>query len=195
MALTTAECGAVILCGGASRRMGTCKGLLTLDGRTILSRLIGELSDFDERLLSANDPSLARGLDLKPVADVYPGAGPGAGLHAALLASSHEALLCLPCDLPCFTAEAARILLSHFPEGRAAMVCRDGAGRLHPLCGIYTRAALPALERRLRSGSCPMRAVAADVGAAVLDTAPLLDDRVFFNMNTPEDYRQVCRER
>lgn len=191
MAISPERCGAVILCGGQSRRMGRCKARLMVDGVPVLRRLAGELSFFEERLLSANDAALGAGLSWTVVEDRFPGLGPGAGLHAALLAAKKEALLCVPCDLPAFTEQAARCLLSRFPRDCAAMVCRDGTGRLHPLCGIYTRRMLPALERRLSAGCCRMTELLEDAPTVVLDTAPLLPDDVFFNMNTPADHRRA----
>ena len=192
MAISPERCGAVILCGGQSRRMGRCKARLMVDGEPVLHRLAGELSFFEERLLSANDAAL--GADLLSwtvVEDRFPGLGPGAGLHAALLAAKKEALLCVSCDLPAFSEQAARCLLARFPRDCDAMVCRDGAGRLHPLCGIYTKEMLLALERRLSAGRCRMTELLQDAPTAVLDTAQLLPDSVFFNMNTPADYRRA----
>ena len=190
MAISLERCGAVILCGGQSRRMGTCKARLTVEGEPVLHRLAGALSFFEERLLSANDASLGAGLSWTVVEDRFPGLGPGAGLHAALLASKKEALLCVPCDLPAFSEQAARCLLAQFPGDCAAMVCRDGTGQLHPLCGIYTKQMLPVLERRLSAGHCRMTELLEDAPTTVLDTAGLLPDGVFFNMNTPADH---CR--
>lgn len=191
MAISLERCGAVILCGGQSRRMGTCKARLAVEGEPVLHRLAGALSFFEERLLSANDASLGAGLSWTVVEDRFPGLGPGAGLHAALLASKKEALLCVPCDLPAFSEQAARCLLAQFPGDCAAMVCRDSTGQLHPLCGIYTREMLPALERRLAAGRCRMTEVLEDAPTVVLDTAGLLPDDVFFNMNTPADHRRA----
>lgn len=190
MAISLERCGAVILCGGQSRRMGTCKARLTVEGEPVLHRLAGALSFFEERLLSANDAALGAGLSWTVVEDRFPGLGPGAGLHAALLASKKEALLCVSCDLPAFSEQAARCLLAQFPGDCAAMVCRDGTGQLHPLCGIYTKQMLPALERRLSAGHCRMTELLEDAPTVVLDTAGLLPDGVFFNMNTPADH---CR--
>lgn len=191
MAISLERCGVVILCGGQSRRMGTCKARLAVEGEPVLYRLAGALSFFEERLLSANDVSLGAGLSWTVVEDRFPGLGPGAGLHAALLAAKKEALLCVPCDLPAFSEEAARRLLAQFPGDCAAMVCRDGTGRLHPLCGIYTKQMLPALERRLSAGSCRMTELLEDAPTVVLDTAGLLPDGMFFNMNTPADYHRA----
>ena len=191
MAISLERCGAVILCGGQSRRMGTCKALLPIDGEPVLRRLAGVLSFFEERLLSANDTALGEGLSWTLVEDRFPGLGPGAGLHAALLAAKKETLLCVPCDLPAFSEQAARCLLAQFPQDCAAMVCRDGTGRIHPLCGIYTKQMLPALERRLAAGCCRMTELLEDAPTAVLDTTGLLPDDVFFNMNTPADYHRA----
>ena len=191
MAISLERCGAVILCGGQSRRMGTCKALLTVEGEPVLHRLAGALSFFEERLLSANDASLGAGLSWTVVEDRFLGLGPGAGLHAALLASKKEALLCVPCDLPAFSEQAARCLLAQYPGDCAAMVCRDSTGQLHPLCGIYTKRMLPALERRLVAGCCRMTEVLEDAPTVVLDTAGLLPDDVFFNMNTPADHHRA----
>ena len=90
MALTPANCGAVILAGGRSSRMGRCKALLELDGETLISRLAGELSAFDELLISSNDEALAAGLPGRVVRDVFPGCGPLAGLHESLSATEME---------------------------------------------------------------------------------------------------------
>ena len=50
---------------------------------------------------------------------------------------------------------------------------------------------LPALERRLSAGSCRMTELLEDAPTVVLDTAELLPDGVFFNMNTPADYHRA----
>lgn len=189
MTLDAKHCGAVILAGGQSRRMGTCKALLPIQGETMLSRLTRQLSDFDERLLSANDPALGEGLPLRFVPDLYPGAGPAAGIHAALSASRHEALFCVSCDLPNFDSRLPALLLERFEPGTDALVCRGGNGRLHPLCGIYTKSALPVLGACLQSEERRMTAILRQLRCQTLDTGGILPDEVFFNMNTPEAFR------
>lgn len=152
MAISRSDCAALILAGGKSSRMGRCKALLPLEGRTFLQRLTGALDGFPHLYLSANDPALARGFPGTAVADRYTGAGPLAGLHAALSASRWPYLFCVPCDLPLLPASLAQPMLDAFPEGCDALVCVDSTGRRHPLCGIYARTALPALEAQLAAG-------------------------------------------
>ena len=48
--------GCLILAGGKSRRMGYRKSSLRLNGTTFLDKLIFELRDFPEILVSVDDP-------------------------------------------------------------------------------------------------------------------------------------------
>ena len=189
MAFPIERCGAVILAGGQSKRMGRCKALLEIQGETMVSRLARQLSRFSELLLSANDPALARGLPVRCVPDIYKNAGPAAGLHSALSAASSDALFCVPCDIPNFNPAMIDMLLAHFRTDINAVICRDGSGRLHPLCGIYSKRALPVLREHLEQGEHRMTAISEALGCLVIDTGPILPDSTFFNMNTPEAYR------
>ena len=187
MSISHNRCGAVILAGGLSRRMGRCKATLPVDGQSMLSRTRRELSDFDSVLLSCNDPALGAGFSC--VADRFADAGPLAGIHAALTATDREALFTVPCDLPNFSRELPRLLLSAMDEQTDVLICRDSEGNLHPLCGIYRKRVLPALEKCLQGGQFRVMNFVHQVSFKILCTEDLIADRVFFNMNTPEDYR------
>lgn len=191
MPLTKDCCTPVILAGGASRRMGTCKALLKINGETMLSRILRQLSEFDRVLLSTGDPTLGEGLSVECTADLYPGMGPLAGLHAAFCAVDSEALLVLPCDLPFFTKQAAEYLLDHIPEDADALVCMDSTGRIHPLCGIYRRSVLPALEARLKAGELRVMSFLYSLNWKGLQDAEILPDKLFINVNSPEIYREI----
>lgn len=189
MSITTQECGAVILAGGGSRRMGQNKALLMLNGQTMLERTLSQLSAFDEILLSANDPSLSDKLRLPCIPDTFEDHGPLSGLHAALSATRKEALFCVPCDLPYFTAELAQSLLDHMPPDIDAFICRDSSGKLHPLCGIFHRRILPILEQALLENRCRVLDLLEQI---TWSCAPLsLPDNIFLNMNSPDEYRAV----
>ena len=191
MAISRSDCAALILAGGKSSRMGRCKALLTLEGRTFLQRLTGALEDFPHLYLSANDPALARDFPGTAVADCYVGAGPLAGLHAALSASHWPYLFCVPCDLPLLPASLAQPMLDAFPEGCDALVCVGGTGQRHPLCGIYARTALPALEEQLMVGKFRVQDLLSRLRCTWFDASAWVDDKVFTNLNTQEDWRRI----
>ena len=183
--------GAVILAGGQSRRMGRCKALLTVDGQTLLARTAQQLTAFSELLLSANDPALARQVPARLVRDNYPNGGPLAGLEAALTVSRHEALVCVPCDLPHLTAEVPRALAARLPPEADAMVFVDRTGRVHPLCGVYRRRILPVLRRQLERRALRVTELLECVQSVYLPADGLVPDEVFHNLNTPEDLRKL----
>ena len=186
--------GAVILCGGSSRRMGRDKAELTVGGETFLQRLIRELGGYPEVLLSAADSESYARWGVPVIPDRFPHAGPAAGLQSALTSCRSDALVCVPCDLPLFSKELGDALCAALrPEDHAAVVeTRDG--RIHPLCGVYRREAAPILERCLTQGTRRMRDI---LGQMRVRTFALADtpygDELVTNLNTPEEYRQFCR--
>lgn len=192
MAIDLTQCDAVILAGGKSRRMGTCKALLPWQGKPLIAYIAGELTSFETVWVSANDPAIAAVAGLPCVQDIYPDAGPLAGLHAALHATQKEYLLCVPCDLPNFCWELVPELLKNFPEKGQGILCRDSTGRLHPLCGIFHRSILEALTGQLESKIYRVLSLMEQISYKVLDTASLFPDSIFDNMNTIQDYETLC---
>ena len=88
--------GAIILTGGASRRMGTDKALLDWDGRRAVDRVVALAQETGAaRVLTAG-----RDHGLEHVEDPYPGAGPVAGVLAVdaptVTAGDLAALLAAP---------------------------------------------------------------------------------------------------
>lgn len=186
--LSADSCAGVILAGGQSRRMGRCKALLPLRDGTMLEHITNQMEIFPERWLSVNDPALGMGFPGGTVADVFPGCGPLAGLHAAFLASSKPYLFCITCDMPRFCRELIAAMLAAFPPEAEAMICVDGTGQAHPLCGIYARSALPPLERHLRAGELRVMALLEELRCASFHTAGQFPDTIFLNINTPEAF-------
>ena len=180
--------GALLLAGGRGTRMGGVeKALLLYDGETLLHRMERELAPFEEKLLSTNDPSLARGTAFRPVPDRWPDCGPMEGIAAALSVCESSALLVVPCDMPGYTAALGEWILSHGRKDWPAWVCQAADG-MHPLCGVYTKAALPTLERCLETGVYQVRRALKLAGGHVLDTAGSpFPPEVFRNLNTPEE--------
>lgn len=180
--------GALVLAGGQARRMGgQNKALLELDRQTFLARLEKSLECFEERLLSANDPALAVGTTFRPIPDRIPGRGPLEGLAAALAACESDALLVVPCDVPLFPAGLAQALVEA-AQDQESLICRDRAGRLHPLCGVYAKSCLSVSDRLLAQGHFRALCLHEMVrgGVLSLENTPF-PDRVLTNVNTRAD--------
>lgn len=178
---------AALFAGGASRRMGTDKALLPWRGSTLVRYLAGELGFFSEKLLSAQQPSLLPGADWRLVPDLRPGCGPLGALESVLSAMRADAALCVACDLPFFTRELGQAMLRAFREGADCLVCRDETGRVHPVCAIYRRQALPVVTGQLQAGDFRMMHLLANLKT---DYFPVTAAQMQ-NANTPEIWSEI----
>ena len=188
MSLSYENCGAVILAGGRSSRMGSCKALLPVNGKPLIEGIYEHLSDFSDCCLSANDDILEGILPVPVIRDTYVHCGPLGGIHAALQTVEKEAVFVAACDLPFFNREIPRLMLQMFPGDADVMVCRDSDGRVHPLCGIYRKRILSRVEGQLQNGKRKIMMLLEEVNCAFFDVEKYLPEEVLCNMNTPEDY-------
>jgi molybdenum cofactor guanylyltransferase len=127
---------AIVAGGRGSRLSGIPKGLLTYDGRSVLSRLLDLQALVSEALLVSNDPAPYASFALRTVPDVVPDRGAPGGLHAALVHARTQWVLAVGCDMPFITPAVAELVLSV----RAAdeqIVAFEINGRLEPLLALY----------------------------------------------------------
>ncbi|MBI3180877.1 MAG: molybdenum cofactor guanylyltransferase [Myxococcales bacterium] len=186
-----------IIAGGKARRLdGAPKGLLAVEGRTAIERLL-ELSPlFEDVILVADDPSPYGRLGLRAVADRVKGKGAPAGVQAALAAARTSWVVAVACDMP-FVARAAVERLLEERSAEVDAVCFRVGGRLEPLLAVYRASLAPAWEEWLSSGPSfgeiyarlrarilpeeALRAVDAGLGSVA-------------SVNTPEDASRLAVE-
>jgi molybdenum cofactor guanylyltransferase len=193
-----------VLAGGKSSRMGTGadKAFLDFGGQTLLDRalavmgtvcdcvtIVGDPAKFTEYGSSKYGSSKSRSV----VADIFPGCGPLAGIHAALLHSSAELNLILAVDMPFVSSELLAFLLkTATEEDNEAIITvpRTGKG-LQPLCAVYRRDFSTVAEQALRAGKYKIDAAFSMVSVRVIEEAELaaagFAEQSFFNVNTPQD--------
>lgn len=181
--------GAVILAGGQSRRMGRDKAMLEVDGHTFIQRLAGELSGFQELLLSVDSPERYPELALPRVVDEFEGLGPMGGLYSALGACRSEALLAVSCDLPLFRRELGEKLRSCLEPGIQAVVPVTGDGRLHPLCAVYHRNCREVFLSSIKEGNYRLRDALKRLSVRYFEPGDF--SRLLLNVNTPEEYKAL----
>ena len=201
----------VILAGGLATRMGGGdKGLLRLDGQSLLSRVIDRLSPQVSGLaLNANgDAARFEGLGLPVVPDSIDGfAGPLAGVLAGLDWAANEGaetIVTAAADTPFFPTDLVvrlvaasdgqthPLVLATTPKSGAEMLKSGGKGRVnrHPTFGLWPVALRDDLRAALQGG---LRKVVLWTdqhnGREALFEAEPFDP--FFNVNTPEDLAQA----
>jgi molybdenum cofactor guanylyltransferase len=179
-----------ILVGGKSFRMGRDKAFVEFGGQTLLGRALAVVGGLCDQVMIAGDPVVFAKYG-SAVADVFPGCGPLAGIHAALVASPAELNLMLAVDMPFVSGELLRFLFAA-AEGSDAFVTVPRTGRgLQPLCAVYRREFSVIAEQALGAGKYKIDAAFAGVSVRVIEENELaaagFSEQTFFNVNTPQD--------
>lgn len=194
-----ADCSAVILAGGRSRRMGADKATLPLAGQTLLqcvAQCVAPL--FGELLVSVREKR--PDLPWPQVCDAHAGAGPLAGLCAALGEARTPWVFAVATDMP-FVAPALIELLARRRAGFDAVVPRVH-GHPQPLAAFYSRACLAPFgallaETETHGGRRSLRAALERVNVCYVDEPELLvaDPGLasFFDLDTPQDLAAATR--
>ena len=191
-----------VLAGGKSSRMGagTDKALMDFGGQTLLDRALAVMGTVCDRVTIVGDPAkFAKYGSSKYdssmydsiVADIFPGCGPLAGIHAALLHSSAELNLMLAVDMPFVSRELLAFLFAAAGENSAIVTMpRSGKG-LQPLCAVYRRDFFLVAEQALRAEKYKIDAAFSNVSVRIIEELELaaagFSEQSFFNVNTPQD--------
>jgi molybdopterin-guanine dinucleotide biosynthesis protein A len=184
---------AVVLAGGAGRRMGGAdKAALELGGATFLDRVLRAAAGVAGRLVVVGPPrpvALERAVIFVQEAD--PGGGPVPAVVAALEAAGGAGVvLVLAVDLPLLTSDDLRRLLDALTlDVQAdAVAADDHRGRPNPLLAAYRVDALREAVARLPGSGrgeaaarlLPERVTTLDLGLAAT-----------LNVNTPDDLERA----
>jgi molybdopterin-guanine dinucleotide biosynthesis protein A len=189
---------AAVIAGGPATRMGgASKAALLIDGESIASRQTRALrAVFGRVVVVAGDPGPWGELGVERVADHHRGAGPLAGIHAALRATEvHPGVVCVAGDMPFLSDGLLRLLRDRDPDADA--VVPRVQGRVEPLLARYGRGCLPVIEARLAAGDRALHSLLDDLAVSWIEEGELraFDPhlRGLVNVNTPEDLARARR--
>jgi molybdopterin-guanine dinucleotide biosynthesis protein A len=175
-----------VLVGGRSSRMGRDKALLPFRGGPLAQSVARAVEMAAGSATLVGHPHRYRHLGFPAIPDRYPGQGPLGGILTALKHTSASWNLLAACDMPGLSAEFLRRLLETAEHsGAAALLPAGPSGRAEPLCAVYHRRILPALETAFGNGVRHAAAALQAAGAAVL---PVPEVAVFQNVNTPREW-------
>ncbi|MET9447429.1 NTP transferase domain-containing protein [Streptomyces cinerochromogenes] len=139
---TPAPYDAVVLAGGAARRLGGAdKPGLRVGGRALLDRVLGACAGAATTVVVAAPRPTAR--PVRWAREEPPGGGPVAALEAGLRLTTAAHTVVLSADLPFLHAATLRRLLTAVQDtGADGALLTDGDGRDQPLVAAYRTAAL-----------------------------------------------------
>ncbi|GGE17952.1 putative molybdenum cofactor guanylyltransferase [Marinithermofilum abyssi] len=187
--------GLILLAGGASRRMGQDKALLSFCGETCIERILRRLPGAAYRCLVVRQPEEYERFPIPKAVDRFPGKGPLAGIQAGLEVSPCAVNLVAACDMPFVSEDLAMHLLNQIKHWDA--VVPHIRGRAHPLFAVYDQSCLPWVEEALRSGDLRAGSLLKRLRTRYVkenEIPPAVDvDQALFNMNHPADYQTALR--
>lgn len=192
------ELEAVVLAGGRSRRMGRDKALLPFGETTLAGWVIARIRPAVRGVIVvAPDPAPFAADGVRVVADVFPGMGPLAGLHAGLLAARAPACLAVACDMPFASPDLARQLGETLERTGADAAAPVWNGRPEPLFAVYRRRVAAVAEAMLRTGGGRLADLLARLEVAQVTERELAafgdPALLFMNVNRPEELDQARR--
>ncbi len=178
----------IVLAGGRSSRMGQNKSLMLFNGRPLISYAIETLRPLcDQVVISSNQPVYEfTGCAVWP--DILPLQAPMIGIYSCLKRSQTFWNIFLSCDMPMVDPRLFGYLFSR--RAGADTVIPVHENKMEPLCGLYSRKALPMLEKKIREREFSMQQLIGAARSRLVEMSPELgfySDSVFANMNTADD--------
>jgi len=190
---TGVNVSAAILAGGKSSRMGQDKALMEIRGKCMIKHVLDAVSKYvGELMIISSSGSRTGAYDFLKV-PVHPDAvvscGPLAGIYTALHHCTGDHCLVVACDLPFLSTALIKFLVDNC-AGHDVFACESEAG-VEPLCAVYSKACLPAVEQQLQQKEHKVSDLFARVntkvirlGTATLDVAP----GSLLNINTKDEF-------
>ncbi len=192
---------AVVLAGGASRRMGRDKALLEWGGRPLLEHILLRLRvAFEQLVVVGGRPEWVTLPEIEWLPDDHPGAGAAAAILTVLRRLQCPCFVCA-CDMPWVHAELGRWLVEQGSD--SAVHVPRWQGRAQPLHAAWFPKAVATLEACLQEGERALWRIlqrmeevgilrwAEEAAVARFDA----EGRCFVNLNTPQQWHAVSETR
>ena len=190
----------IVLAGGRGLRMGRDKALETVGSRSLLQRVVSNLSLFNGEIIivTATEQSPLPPVEypkLRIVTDTYPGKGALGGIYTGLTTSDLFHNLVVACDMPFLNHDLLCYMMQLSPSFDV-VVPRLG-NMVEPLHAVYSKDCLVSIETLLKQGSLSVTALFNLVKVRYVEAEEI--DRFdpkhlsFFNVNTEDDLN-IARE-
>lgn len=183
--------GAIVAGGASARFGGQAKGLLRVRGERIIDRIARALRPVVESIaVVSNAPDANVWLEGAPVwRDQRDERASIVGIHTALCHA--DTVVVVAWDMPFVTEQIIGAIVGALTPTSSAVVPVGPRGP-EPMCALYTRDCLDAIERALAAGDLRITALVERLPRltrlSLSDVARIGDPaRLFFNVNTPED--------
>lgn len=183
-----ANCTAVILAGGESRRMGQDKASVQLANSTLLNRAIRAMQQhFDKLIISVREPR--DHLLFPQLCDQGKDRGAIMGIVTALERVDTPWIFVIACDMP-FVSDKIVLAMAGKRAGKDAIIPHID-GTLQPLIAFYSETCLPLIQSQIERGERSLKTLISMVDATIIseDECREYDPKLlsFVDLDTRED--------
>jgi len=188
----------VILAGGKSKRMGTNKAFLEINGQRMIDQIVDIFKNtFEEVILVTNSPIEYLHLDLRIVTDLVPNKGALGGIFTGLFYASFHHIFVTACDMPFLNKGFIDYMVSK--AGNFDAVVPLSSDGLEPLHAIYSKRCIRHIETQLESDDLKITNFYPKVRVKEISHHEILSfdpkSSLFLNINTTEDMEKVRGEK
>lgn len=177
------------MAGGKSSRMGMDKGALLLANKCLVQYSIDALKPLCAQLLISTQNEWYAQFGYPIVNDIINDCGPMGGIYATLLAAETPYIAVLACDMPFVSTQILERLTSNIDDYDC--VVPRIVDKHEPLCAIYSKSLIPALEQRIQSANYALHDLIMESHHHFVDFTD--DAAPFMNINTMNDLDKVKR--
>lgn len=210
--------GAVIA-GGENSRLPVLKGLLTVNGKTIIENSLGILGNiFEKVVISTNMPEKYFRFKAPLIGDIMMERGPMTGILSVLAATGEDSVFVVACDMPFINEGLIRYMVESFEGQKTAVrgitetpnselpapnsglekvdaVIPVFEGREQPLFGIYANTVIKTMEKLIEQRQTGLTNMLKALRVLYIKEEEVkgMDPRgdAFININTMEDYEKI----
>lgn len=175
----------IILAGGKSSRMGEDKGLIPINGKSMISHIIDAMSSVVSNIIIISNNKEYEQFGLKVYPDIVKEKGPVGGIYTGLYHTNTDLNLCVSCDVPFITTSFLSWLLLQSKNNLVTVPFYKN--RTHQLIGVYKKQALNVFKKSLDSNQLKLRLVNNELNCKIIsvnEREAYFSEKIFDNINT-----------
>ena len=181
----------VVLAGGKNSRMGSDKGMLTVDGKKIIERILNAMKPVVDEIIIISNSCNYDQMGYKVYRDIIKDCGPMGGIFTALNYSNTDKILVISCDMPFISVSILTSIIESSNKGDIVIPDHSG-GKLEPLCAVYSKSCLVTFVQLLSVGDWKIKDSLKHFSVRRIEFQDNQSpEHHFLNVNTPSEYQSI----
>ena len=178
---------AIILAGGKSRRMMQDKGLVLLNGKSMIEYILKEAKMLTDKIIIITGNPAYHHFGYPCYNDLIADCGPMGGIYSALHYTTTLKNLVFSCDIPFVSSKILSTLANH--TDKEEVLVPEHNGMLEPLCAIYDKCCIDKFRELIGAGKLRMIDALLEFNTKKInaDSLCIENNDAFVNINTPDE--------